>query len=301
MTKTRKIIVTGAAGFLGGEVCAQLSVQNISVLAMVRNSECTANIAQQTCADLSRDDVESVLKAFQPDAIIHCAGKIREPKTATEKQVLMQDNFTATSRLLDAAANLETKPVVVLVSTAAIYAPMNLAQKTIYENHPMLPSGHYGLSKAAATMLANIHISRKTLPIRIAVPFNVIGKGQAPTMVPLAFINQLTENPDAITTGDLRAVRDFIDVRDVAAALIALTGDVPDGAYNIGRGEGVSLGDLLKMVCENQHISPAVNENKSSGEILISVANIDKIRSKTGWFPRYSLETTLRDMMDKYP
>ncbi len=296
---SKKIVVTGAGGFIGGEVCKQLVAQGVCVLGLVRNKVCKINIDQQAHVDLASDAVAPILKKFQPDAIIHCAGRIREPQDITGQNALMRDNYTTTARLLDAAQSLETKPAMILVSTAAIYAPMEKNQISIPETHSFAPSGFYGVSKAAAVMLGSMYNQRGTLPVRIAVPFNVIGLGQAPTMVPLAFLNQLAENPDAISTGDLSIVRDFVDVRDVASALIALTGDVPNGIYNVAQGVGVPIGRILELICRSQGAKPVITAAKASTEVLASVANIDKISAKTSWAPKISLEATLRDMLQE--
>ncbi len=296
---SKKIVVTGAGGFIGGEVCKQLVAQGVCVLGLVRNKVCKINIDQQAHVDLASDAVAPILKKFQPDAIIHCAGRIREPQDITGQSALMRDNYTTTARLLDAAQSLETKPAMILVSTAAIYAPMEKNQISIPETHSFAPSGFYGVSKAAAVMLGSMYNQRGTLPVRIAVPFNVIGLGQAPTMVPLAFLNQLAENPDAISTGDLSIVRDFVDVRDVASALIALTGDVPNGIYNVAQGVGVPIGRILELICRSQGAKPVITAAKASTEVLASVANIDKISAKTSWAPKISLEATLRDMLQE--
>lgn len=297
--ESKKIAVTGAGGFIGGEVCKQLVAQGVCVLGLVRNKVCKINIDQQAHVDLASDAVAPILKKFQPDAIIHCAGRIREPRDIAGQNALMRDNYTATARLLDAAQSLETKPTMILVSTAAIYAPMEKNQISIPETHPLGPSGFYGVSKAAAMMLGNICNQRGTLPVRTAVPFNAIGPGQVPTMVPLAFINQLAENPDAISTGDLSALRDFIDVRDVAAALIALTGDAPNGIYNVAQGVGVSIGRMLELVCDAQGVDPVITAAKASTEVLASVADIGKISAETSWVPKISLEATLHDMLQE--
>ena len=297
MVKGKRIIVTGAGGFIGGEVCSQLTSQGAIVLGLVRKKVCKTEIDQQIHVDLANDALAPILQEFRPDAIIHCAGRIREPRNIEEQIALMRDNYTATANLIDAAQSLSTKPVTVLVSTAAIYAPMEKNQTSIAENHPIGPSGFYGLSKAAAAMLGDICNQRDTLPVRIAVPFNVIGLGQAPTMVPLAFMNQLAENPDAIATGDLSVLRDFVDVRDVAAALIALTGDVSNGRYNIAQGMGVSIGRMLELVCLKRGVEPVVKPAKASIEVLASVANIDKILMETSWTPTIRLDATLHDML----
>ena len=284
-----RVLVTGAGGFIGGALCAHLTAAGVRVFGSVRGD-----------LDLETGDIGALLAQVAPEAIVHCAGRLGEPADEAGRQALFASNHLAAERLLQAAARMRPLPRVVLVASAAIYAPMADRQPAIAEDHPTGPVGQYGASKAAAVILAQAMTARGDLPVVTAVPFNVLGPGQPARLVPQAFVTQLRARPASMRVGDLTAVRDWVDVRDVAAALAALAAPgVEPGLYNIASGTGITTGDLLDRLCSVAGVRPdriADAAVVARPTVSRSIGDPAKIAAATGWHPAIPLESSLAAM-----
>ena len=147
---------------------------------------------------------------------------------------------------------------------------------------------------------------RTGLRVVIARPFPHTGKGQLSHYVVPAFIERLraakASGTTRVPTGNLEPVRDLLDVRDVAEAYLGmLANGTPGEAYNIARGEGVSLRDLFHLLTVLMDVDAEPVPDPAlirAADIPHLVGDASKLRSATGWLPTVSLEQTLRDMLD---
>jgi GDP-4-dehydro-6-deoxy-D-mannose reductase len=286
-----RVLVTGAGGFVGQAVMQALQEAGATPIGLTRRPG-----QGQVHADLATDPLEPILAQMGADAIIHCAGRTHAPDTDAGRALLIADNLTATSRLCAAVARMAARPRLVVVSTAAIWAPMHPGQTQIIESHPIAPVSAYGVSKAAATRAA---LEVAGLDLAVAVPFNVIGPGQAAHLVPQVFLDGLRADPARLWVTDPSAVRDWVDVRDVAAALIALAQPGgPTGLFNVATGQGRSLAEVLAAVC---HLGgwplPAPDHPPAPAGVARSVGSAQRLTDATGWRPVIPFDQSLRDMI----
>ncbi len=276
----RAVLVTGAAGFVGRHLCAALRDRGARVTAPPRSE-----------LDLLRDDLAAVLHLAAPEVIFHAAGV-----TSGDAQALEAGNVTITQRLLQAAATLPQPPRVVVVSSAAIWAPMRDGQAMIDETHPFGPVGPYGAAKLRMTELA----LQFGLDVVVACPFNVIGPCQPVWQVPQALLQELRTHPEWINLRDPSVIRDWIDVRDVAAALILLAdARVAGGLYNICTGTGRTIAGVLTALCRICELTPKITGPAQppvspNGR---SIGNPGKIFAATGWKAHMPLDSSLFDMV----
>lgn len=300
--KQGRVLVTGATGFLGRAVMRQLAALGSDVIGLSRSAPESSEGCAFVQSDLLVDSVDAVLERLQPDVVVHCAGWAREPQTLQERAHCWDTNFTITQRLLNAASERPTPPRIVIVSSAAIYAPMTPQQTALDETASWRPQGYYGASKAAATTLASVMNQRGAVPVVIAVPFNLIGPGQPDHQVPQDFIRRLKADPDYLSVGDLSAVRDWVDVRDAASVLIALAdAAVPTDIYNIASGRGVSVQDVLDRVVKRMGISPKIVISQARAArpgASRSIGNPSNVMKIMGSGLKYTLDDSLRDMFD---
>lgn len=293
------VLVTGASGFLGRVLCAALTGRGARVVALGHGARPEGR-APAEVMDLTTGDVAGLLDRVASDCVIHCAGLTSAADDATGHARLWAANVTATDRLLLAARGRPTPPRIVLVASAAIWGPMEPGQGRISENHPIRPSGAYGVSKAAAALLGLAAAGRGDLAVPVAVPFNVIGPGQPRRMVPQAFLDRLAAEPGRLTVSDPQTVRDWIDVRDVAAALIALCDPaVGSGLYNVATGTGASLAEIVRAIgrVRGAPIRLVPTEARRASGVARSVGDPARLSAATGWKTRFGVDESLRDML----
>ena len=294
VTGNRRVLVTGAGGFVGRAVMQALHDAGATPIGLMRGAGGTGHAQVQV--DLGTDPLDPVLAQVEAGAIIHCAGRTLVPDTDQGRAQMMADTLTATSRLCAAVARMSVPVRLVVVSSAAIFAPMQPDQTQIDETHPIGPVSTYGLAKAAATRAA---LETQGLDLAVAVPFNVIGPGQARHLVPQVFIDRLRSDPASLRVTDGSVLRDWIDVRDVAAALVALAQPgAPSGLFNVATGQGRSLSEVLQALCDlGGWPHPPRDHPTTPAGVARSIGSARRLTEATGWAPLIPFDQSLRDMI----
>jgi GDP-4-dehydro-6-deoxy-D-mannose reductase len=194
--------------------------------------------------------------------------------------------------------------VVLVTSSAEVYGPGKDTPRL--ESDPMVPVTPYATSKAAAEV-GSLDTARRTgLKVIVTRPFPHTGPGQTTRFVVPGFIDRIRQanrrQARVVHTGNLDPVRDFLDVRDVVDAYIALLERGTAGeVYNVARGEGVRLEELffrLSGLLGSRLLPERDASLARATDIPHLVGNPDKIHAATGWAPRYTLEQTLQSMLD---
>ena len=181
-----------------------------------------------------------------PDHVIHTAGQT----PPAPDDALYQSNFWATIRLLNALRSLNRRVRVTLAGSAAELGPVPPAALPVAESYPCAPLDAYGRSKLLATIAGLAE--RPPLELAVARVFNPLGPGMPPTQAFGEFAAQLTAevaDPLPLLVGNLEARRDFVDVRDVARALVAVSlRGQPGLVYHVGCGQSRSVGEGLDLL-----------------------------------------------------
>ena len=242
------------------------------------------------------------------DAIVHLAAVASGSEARQDPGRAWVVNAAGTARLMDAAVSLRdvggVDPLVLVVSSAEVYGDGPATPRV--ETDPLVPQSPYAASKLAAEVAALEAWRRAGLRVVIARAFPHTGPGQSLLYVVPAFIQRLraARAADAarVATGNLEPVRDLLDVRDVVQAYVALLQHgVPGEAYNVSRGEGVTLRELFTRLAElvGARVEPVTDPAlMRSGDIRYLVGNAGKLKDATGWSPRITLEQTLREMVN---
>jgi GDP-4-dehydro-6-deoxy-D-mannose reductase len=193
---------------------------------------------------------------------------------------------------------------VLIVSTGEVYGVARPAPRL--ETDPLLPLSPYAASKLGAEVAALAEWRRTALRAVIARPFPHTGTGQTTQYVAPALVQRLREarrtGATTVPTGNLDPVRDLLDVHDVVAAYAALLRQgEPGEAYNIARGEGLSVAELFERLAQliGAGARPAPDPSlRRASDIPHLVGDSTKLRRATGWAPSISLEQTLRRLVD---
>ncbi len=300
-------LVTGGAGFIGSHLVDELVAKSYDVAVLDNFSngkrEYISSLPSQRVftADIrDRDQVARVVKEFQPDIVYHLAAIHFIPYCLQHPYESFQINAMGTKVLLD---SLEPSPPKVLffASTAAVYGP---SLQPHQEAEPLAPMDPYGLSKVCGEEMAQLFASRHPSYIVVGRFFNAIGPRETnPHLLP-DIINQLNRGQRQISLGNLEPKRDFLHVRDMAKAVLAVTEMQKEGVaiYNIGSGKQYSVLEVVQC-CEkilNEKIEIMQKAQlKRKVERPSLLAGIDKIRAAVGWQPTTSLQATLEELLAK--
>ena len=211
--------------------------------------------------------------------------------------------MSTTVNLLEALVARGAPVRVVVAGSSAEYGAAG-GQRRPMESAPAEPTTLYGAAKHAQT-LAALSFARSPLSVIVARIFNVLGPGTPGNLAPGAFAGQIAriaaglQPPEAIV-GDLSARRDYIDVRDTAAALELLMRRGQSGeCYNVGSGRSTPMSDVLHGLAKIAHVRLRTRVDPARlrpSEVRNLAANIDKIRA-LGWSARIELERSLADTL----
>jgi GDP-4-dehydro-6-deoxy-D-mannose reductase len=310
------VLVTGADGFVGRWVLRALVAAGHEVVGAVQpgpprgDGLSDAERSAVLWIPLELGDLRSVrqVAARSFDAVIHLAAVASGGDALLDPGVAWAVNAAGTARLLGEFGRRcragETDPLVLFVSTAEVYGAGN--GRPFVETDLPAPRSPYAASKAGAEMAALETRVRTGLRVLIARSFPHTGPGQDERFVAPAFARRLRgarlAGARVVKVGNLEPVRDFLDVRDVAAAYVALLSrGQPGEVYNVATGKGVSLQELfdrLAAIVGVNAIAEPDPEFMRPADIPVLVGDGAKLRAGTGWSPQISLDQTLRDLVD---
>ena len=310
-----KVLVTGADGFVGAWVVRELLRHGHHVVGGIRIggtpprelAEGERLRVQWVDFDLLSADSVNALAKLGPDGIIHLAAVASGADARRDPGYAWTVNAAGTARLAEAFGALgaegRSAPRLLVVSTGEVYGQ---ADRPLLETDPVMPCSPYAASKVGAEIAA-WEVSRRTgLPVIVARAFPHTGPGQSDKYVVPALALRLPTakriGAPAINTGNLEPIRDFLDVRDVAAAYrLLLERGTPGETYNVASGVGMSLGDVVeRLVTAIGHrviLEPDPGLSRPN-DLKFLVGNSSKLARDTGWAPTVSFDQTLEDLLD---
>lgn len=297
----RRVLITGASGFLGGHVARQGLAAGVEVHALGR-SPGPAGVVEHAVDLRDRAGVAAALGHARPAAVIHCAA----PGVAYAIMALTDMVDVAaggTANLYEACAALPEPPVIVHVGSGFEYAR---SDTPVTEDHPLIPSGSaYGAAKAAASAVAGGYADR--LPIALVRPFHLYGAGEgARRLGPHLVARALTGAPVQVTAGE--QLRDFLHVDDAARALwLAASHLAQPGltVLNLGSGEPIALRRYIEHVAAElaRRGHPLAVEYGATpyrpDEPMVSLPDVTRIRGALGFLPRIALVQGVADLVSE--
>jgi len=240
-----RALLTGRNGFTGRYVARELEAAGYEVIGLSDGQD-LSHMGAITANLLDREAVHAAVAAVQPDVVLHLAAISFVAHGDVDE--IYRVNVVGTRNLLDALASAPKLPqLVVLASSANVYG--NTDVEPITETTLLAPENDYAVSKCAMEYMARLWMGK--LPIVITRPFNYTGVGQSEQFLIPKIVAHFRRGERVIELGNTQVVRDFGDVRDVAAIYASLIRSRPvNGVFNICTGVGHSLGDVLDMMCE---------------------------------------------------
>jgi GDP-4-dehydro-6-deoxy-D-mannose reductase len=253
--------------------------------------------------------VLEAVRAAEPELIVHLAG-LAAPREAERDPLENQRlNFHAVSHLLNAVSAQCRSARTLLVSSGEVYGRRPTGAAPAREDDPLAPPNAYAAAKLAAEQLARL-AARDGLDVVLARPFNHTGPGRPPDYAESSFARQIAgiergEGEPVLRVGNLSAIRDFSDVRDVVEAYLLLldrgrTGQV----YNVCSGRGRSIRSILELLLASSRSQVTIKTDPERYEALpderiASVGDPSRLR-ELGWRPCRRLDDTLAELLDHW-
>ena len=306
--QNKKVLITGADGFIGSHLAERIAGEGACVRAFVYyNSFDRWGWLDETEPDLMENievfpgdirDPRGVREAVKDEEIVfHLASLIAIPYSYHAPDSYVQTNIGGTLNVLN-ACRMEEVERLVHTSTSEVYGTARYVP--IDEKHPLQGQSPYSATKIGADMLAESYHRSFDLPIAIIRPFNTYGPRQSGRAVIPAILSQLLHGCSQIKLGSLHPTRDFNFIEDTVSAFLALA-EADSGigrVVNVGSGKEISIDGLVDMafritgkeaevICEEERLRP----EKSEVDRLLCDASLAK--ELTGWQPRYTLEEGL--------
>jgi GDP-4-dehydro-6-deoxy-D-mannose reductase len=301
-----RALVTGASGFVGRHLVDALRRAGAEVLACGGPRDAQSEYVKIDLAD-SRT-LENALETFRPTVVFHLAAQTFVPESFDLPIATYETNAIGTARIAEAVRRCTPRPAprIVFASSAEVYGAREPGELPLRESFDLRPATPYGASKAAAEAMLLAASRSFDLDVVVARSFNHIGVGQSDRFVVASLAAQLARiaagGAPQLVVGNLRAARDFLDVRDVVAAYIALA-EAGESAqvYNVCSGRAVSIRDILSELIAIARVAVEVREDPArvrSNDIPLSVGSPEKLQARTGWTPQIPLMRSLRDIYE---
>jgi GDP-4-dehydro-6-deoxy-D-mannose reductase len=306
-----RIFIPGATGFAGSHLVENLVTAGYEIFTLVHEATSHQPLRQHEKVTLIPGDLldqaslATAVAQAQPDVVYHLAGQAYPARSWRQPGLTLAVNSVGTVNLLQAVVAYG-RPRVLIVTSAEIYGEIQPEDLPITEQTVPAPNHPYGISKWAASLLVPLYWQRYQLPVVEARPFNHIGPHQSLGFVVPDFASQLAEiqagqRPNRMMVGNLEAMRDFTDVRDVVRAyeLLAEKGN-PGETYLICSGQPVKIETILQKLIEIASIEVVVEhdlERMRPSDTPCLYGSYARLEAQTGWQPRFSLEQSLRDIL----
>jgi GDP-4-dehydro-6-deoxy-D-mannose reductase len=300
MTPAR-ILITGATGFVGPYVQAACAREFAG-----------AEIIKASADITDRAAVNAMIAAVLPDVVIHLAGIASVPVARSDPTRAFAVNFTGTLNL--AYALLESRPGALLINAGSsdCYGASFRPGTPLDETAALAPLNTYAASKAAADLTLGALAAEAGLRLVRLRSFNHTGPGQSDAYVIPAFAAQVASikagsQKPVINVGNLTAERDFLDVRDIAAAFASVITHAealePGCVFNLASGTTRRVGDILNMLIAASGLDIEVKpdpERMRPVDIPRASGNAAKAQRLLGWAPAIPFETTLSDVLASF-
>jgi GDP-4-dehydro-6-deoxy-D-mannose reductase len=301
----KTLLITGAAGFIGRHLTAHLLSQSDGPRRVVAvDTRHGTGGAQWLSCDLSDPArVADVIHQVQPDGVVHLAGLT----TGDDPDAYFSANVLACRNVLAACRNQYLQPRVLVMGSAAQYGITAGGHEVVDESRPLLATTPYGVSKCIQERWALAYAAAGGPPVVCVRPFNIMGPGQSTELVPAAFLRQvalvLAGRELDVAVGNTSTKRDFLDVRDLVAAIWALMKAPDDAAqnrvFNIASGEAVGIDQMLSE-CLSLAGRPIVVRRDPSRvkavDVPVIVGDVTRLRAATDWRPTINWRCSLADV-----
>ena len=311
-----RALITGITGFAGSHLAEYLLDEHpdVEVYGTYRwrsrmdNVEHLRSRIRLLEADL-RDytSMHAALEKSKPDVIFHLAAQSFVPSSWTAPNETLTTNVAGQTNLFEAIRALRIDPVVQIACSSEEYGLVLPDETPIKETNPLRPLSPYAVSKVAQDYLGYQYFQSYGLKVVRTRGFNHTGPRRGQVFVTSNFCSQVAAiglglQEPVIRVGNIEAIRDFTDVRDMVRAYwLAVTKAKPGEVYNIATGNGIRISEMLNRLIEISGLDVKIEvdpERLRPSDVEILIGDASKFKADTGWEPRIPFEQTLNDLLD---
>ncbi len=309
--KGKKVLVTGADGFIGSHLTERLVKEGANVKALsqynsfnnwgwLEDINCK-NDVEVVCGDVrDANYVRHITKNI--DIIFHLAALIAIPYSYTAPDSYIDTNIKGTLNICQAARDNNVSKTLI-TSTSEVYG--SALYVPIDEKHPKQPQSPYSATKIGADAIAKSFYNAFDLPVTIVRPFNTYGPRQSARAIIPTIITQIAAGEKVIKLGDVTPTRDFNFVKDTCSGFVSIAKcDKTNGEeINIGSNFEISIGDTLNLIKKlmNSDVNFVVDQARlrpKNSEVNRLWCDNSKIKKLTGFEPEYDIERGLQETID---
>lgn len=312
----KKILITGITGFVGQYLAESLLSSGNEIHGTYHSEEGLTRIAaikdQLTLhqVDLTvKEQVDNLIAQVMPQEIYNLAAQSSPSQSLKDPAGTLTTNTLSELYLFEALKEQNlTDTRVLAVTTSEVYGLVTPKELPINEETPLRPISPYAVSKITQDYLALQYFLTHKLAIIRVRPFNHTGPRQQKLVVP-TFAKQIAEiekgsKEPIMKVGNLKAKKDFCDVRDIVRAYILLMEKgIPGDVYNVGSGKSVQIQEILDILLSfsskqiKVEVDPSLVRPVDVEEVI---CDHTKLTTLTGWKPEIPLEKTLKDSLDYF-
>lgn len=296
-----RIMIIGASSFLGGHLLRAASAAGCEIVTGGRSAvPASASHHRLDLAADGPDRIAEMVRALAPDVVVNCAGA-----TTGSPEALAAANVTAVHALVTAMCQAQTPARLVQIGSAAEYGRVEPGVP-VAESAPARPGSLYGVTKLAGTDLVRLGRTAGLDAVVLRV-FNVVGAGAPEDGLPGRAALQLRKamaGGSDLRLGPLDGVRDFVDARDVADAVVAAAAvpRLPHAVVNIGSGRGITSRTVIEELVAVSGYEGAVYEDAPGSDRSAALpwmqADVSRARQDLGWEPSRGLRASVTDLWE---
>lgn len=306
-----RVLIVGGSGFVGGHLIEECLSRGDEVAATERPGESGArDVRASWCAADLLDDAALTRAIVQarPDGIVHLAGQASVAAAHQDPSGTFRVNAEGTLRMLTAALAAAPNARIVVVTSAEVYGAVPAEEQPIAETAALRPTSPYGVSKAAADLVADAAARAGQYVVRMR-PFNHIGPGQRPGFIAPDVASQIAaiergEREPVLRVGNLATARDFSDVRDIARAYRdALERGASGAVYNIASGAATSIETIVRFFVDRARAPVRIEIDVTRmrpSDVPVTRGDATKAQRELGWAPRIPITQSLSEVLEEW-
>jgi GDP-4-dehydro-6-deoxy-D-mannose reductase len=312
---TKRVLITGTTGFVGSHLAEfALSLGGAEVFGIKRVRSRTEHVEHildritwVECDLRDCGSVERMLQEVRPHWIFHLAAHSFVPSSWTAPEECFMTNVLGQLHLFQSVRHASIDPRILVAGSSEEYGLVLDGELPIRETNPLRPLSPYAVSKVAQDLLAYQYFRSYGLKVVRTRAFNHTGPRRGDLFVTSNFAKQIARierglQPPSVRVGNLDAIRDFTDVRDMVRAYwLALENGEAGEVYNICSGVGHSIRQVLEILRGLSDIDIAAIPDPARmrpSDVPVLLGDNAKFHAVTGWTPKIEMGQTLADLLD---